>query len=193
MIGAGTGLAPFRGFIQERALRRPWRPAGPGLLFFGCDHPDVDFLYREELDHWERDSIVQVYPALYRQPDGEILFVQHRLWKERERVGGGGGDCVPTTVATHEHDDRDPAGAQVPAQQSLGLTKFIPELGFGGDLADNDGVLAAAVNRSVLAAGVPGPSADGRRRSKSEVLVQSSWIPLTGCHSTIPPSCWYSN
>ncbi len=87
MIGAGTGLAPFRGFIQERALRHAHgEPAGTGLLFFGCDHPDVDFLYRDELDRWEQDGIVEVFPAFYRQPDGEIMFVQHRLWQERERV-----------------------------------------------------------------------------------------------------------
>ncbi len=93
MIGAGTGVAPFRGFIQERALRSAHgEDTGTGLLFFGCDNRDVDFLYREELDGWEKDGIVEVYPAFYRQPDGEpkpdgeVRFVQHRLWQERERV-----------------------------------------------------------------------------------------------------------
>jgi Sulfite reductase, alpha subunit (flavoprotein) len=59
MICAGTGLAPFRGFLQERALRHAHgEPAGPALLFFGCDHPDVDLLYRDELENWERQGIV---------------------------------------------------------------------------------------------------------------------------------------
>ncbi|HYF65853.1 MAG TPA: cytochrome P450 [Herpetosiphonaceae bacterium] len=87
MIGAGTGLAPFRGFIQERALRRErGEAAGASLLFFGCDHPQVDFLYRDELAAWERAGVVEVFPAFCRQPAGEVMFVQHRLWQERERV-----------------------------------------------------------------------------------------------------------
>ncbi|WNG21205.1 bifunctional cytochrome P450/NADPH--P450 reductase [Cystobacter fuscus] len=87
MVGAGTGLAPFRGFIQERALRHArGEAAGPALFFFGCDHPEVDFLYREELATWEREGVVKVLPAFFRQPEGDVLFVQHRLWKEREQV-----------------------------------------------------------------------------------------------------------
>ena len=54
MVCAGTGLAPFRGFIQDRAHPPGGgEPAGPALLFFGCDHPQVDFLYREELQRWQ--------------------------------------------------------------------------------------------------------------------------------------------
>ena len=87
MICAGTGLAPFRGFVQERALRKvQGEPTGPSLLFFGCDHPEVDFLYRDELAHWEKAGVVTVLPAFFRQPEGEVNFVQHRLWKEREQV-----------------------------------------------------------------------------------------------------------
>src|SRR6478735_5842404 len=87
MICAGTGLAPFRGFLQERALRHAHgEPAGPALLFFGCDHPDVDLLYRDELENWERQGIVTLYPAFFRKPEGEVTFVQHRVWREREKI-----------------------------------------------------------------------------------------------------------
>jgi cytochrome P450 / NADPH-cytochrome P450 reductase len=88
MVGAGTGLAPFRGFIQERAVRHArGETAGPALLFFGCDHPEVDFLYRDELAAWEREGVVKTRPAFFRQPEGEVCFVQHRLWQERAQVG----------------------------------------------------------------------------------------------------------
>ncbi|MFO0621050.1 MAG: cytochrome P450 [Polyangia bacterium] len=87
MICAGTGLAPFRGFLQERALRKAsGEQTGEALLFFGCDHPDVDFLYKDELMAWEREGVVTLLPAFTFQPDGDVQFVQHRLWKERARV-----------------------------------------------------------------------------------------------------------
>lgn len=87
MICAGTGLAPFRGFIQERAARKArGEVTGEALLFFGCDHPEVDFLYRAELAEAEAAGAVSVLPAFFKAPRGEISFVQHRLWEERARV-----------------------------------------------------------------------------------------------------------
>jgi cytochrome P450/NADPH-cytochrome P450 reductase len=87
MICAGTGLAPFRGFVQERARRHEaGETAGPALLFFGCDHPDVDYLYKDELTAWQKQGIVELHTAYFRQPEGETRFVQHRVWAEREKV-----------------------------------------------------------------------------------------------------------
>lgn len=86
MICAGTGVAPFRGFLQERALRAAQGEGdrlGPALLFFGCDHPDVDLLYREELTEWERQGVVSVRAAFSGAPDGDIRYVQDRLWHDR--------------------------------------------------------------------------------------------------------------
>lgn len=92
MVCAGTGLAPFRGFIQDRALRAQAdgvTPA-PALLFFGCDGPDIDYLYRDELQEWSRQGVVDVRPAFSAEPedgpDGPMRFVQDRLWADRADV-----------------------------------------------------------------------------------------------------------
>jgi len=87
MVCAGTGLAPFRGFVQERAVQAAsGQKVGPSLLFFGCDHPDVDYLYRDEFAAWEAAGVVSVRPAYFKKPDGDVMFVQHRVWKDRADV-----------------------------------------------------------------------------------------------------------
>lgn len=88
MICAGSGIAPFRGFLQERAAQKQGgMQVGPALLFFGTNHPEVDYLYRDELLAWERDGIAKVMPAFSQQPAGDVAFVQHRVWAERAEVG----------------------------------------------------------------------------------------------------------
>ncbi|MFN4100271.1 MAG: bifunctional cytochrome P450/NADPH--P450 reductase, partial [Pararhodobacter sp.] len=87
MICAGSGIAPFRGFLQERALlREAGHTPGPSLLFFGTNDPKVDDLYRNELDAWQAQGVVEVHRAFSECPEGDIRFVQHRLWAERARV-----------------------------------------------------------------------------------------------------------
>jgi cytochrome P450/NADPH-cytochrome P450 reductase len=87
MVCAGTGVAPFRGFLQERAAQKAaGRTVGRALLFFGVDHPEVDYLYRDEFAAWEREGVVEMRPAFSSQPEGDVLFVQHRVWQDRAEV-----------------------------------------------------------------------------------------------------------
>ncbi len=87
MVCAGTGLAPFHGFLQERARQaESGRSVGKSLLFFGCDHPDVDYIYKDELAAWEAAGVVSVRTAFFKQPEGDVAFVQHRLWQDRADV-----------------------------------------------------------------------------------------------------------
>ena len=87
MICAGSGIAPFHGFLQERAIQhRSGIPVGPALLFFGVTHPEVDHLYRDELRDWEAAGVVSVRMSFSRAPEGEVRYVQHRLWQDRDDV-----------------------------------------------------------------------------------------------------------
>ena len=70
MIAAGTGLAPFRGFIQERAAQiGAGRKLAPAHLYVGCRDPERDELYREELTWFERIGAVTVHRAFSQAPE----------------------------------------------------------------------------------------------------------------------------
>lgn len=86
MVGPGTGIAPFRAFIQERrALGDAGATLGPAMLFFGCRHPDQDYLYREELEAAEADGIIELNTAFSRSGP-ERVYVQDLIRKQGARV-----------------------------------------------------------------------------------------------------------
>jgi cytochrome P450/NADPH-cytochrome P450 reductase len=80
MVGAGTGIAPFRGFLQERAaLRDQGVPVGPSLLFFGCRNQEVDLLYSDELRDYQARGLVRVENAFSRATDTRCRYVQDAM------------------------------------------------------------------------------------------------------------------
>ena len=83
MIAAGTGIAPFRGFIQERAAQLACgREVGSAILYFGC-RSDQDYLYANELDKWSKLGAVQIQMAFSRK---EKQYVQDLLWQDRQDI-----------------------------------------------------------------------------------------------------------
>ena len=87
MIGAGTGLAPFRGFLQERsALAAQGVPVAPSLLFFGCRNRDADLLYADELRDYEERGLVRVENAFSRATDERCRYVQDAMLERADEV-----------------------------------------------------------------------------------------------------------
>jgi NADPH-ferrihemoprotein reductase len=86
MIGPGTGLAPFRGFIQERDfLHKEGKPVGETILFFGCRKKAEDFIYQEELDAYIESGILKIHVAFSRDQDKKV-YVQHLLQERSKEV-----------------------------------------------------------------------------------------------------------
>ncbi|KAL1937786.1 hypothetical protein VTO73DRAFT_12805 [Trametes versicolor] len=92
MMCAGSGLAPMRGFLQERAMQKQaGRAVGKSLLFFGCRNPREDFLYGDaELKQWSDLGVVDVRPAFSRSTaDSEgCQYVQDRVLLNKAEVVG---------------------------------------------------------------------------------------------------------
>ncbi|GKU16306.1 unnamed protein product [Fusarium langsethiae] len=89
MIAAGTGLAPFRGFILERArLQAVGKPIGKMLLFFGCRSPDQDYLYRDELAEMTQklQGCLEIVTAFSRAEVEPKQYVQDRVQERKSQV-----------------------------------------------------------------------------------------------------------
>lgn len=101
MIGPGTGVAPFRGFVQERVAlaRRSIEKNGPDALndwgqislFYGCRKSNEDFLYKDEWPQYEKElnGKFKLHCAFSREkykPDGSKIYVQDLIWDDREHI-----------------------------------------------------------------------------------------------------------
>jgi len=76
MIGPGTGLAPFRGFLQERNFRQA---PGDNWLFFGDRQVATDFLYQDELSAFVDSGLLTRLDLAFSRDQQDKIYVQHRM------------------------------------------------------------------------------------------------------------------
>ena len=76
MIGPGTGIAPFRAFLEER---RAIGAKGKNWLFFGDQHATTDFLYRDEIEAMLRDGALTRLDTAFSRDQAEKIYVQQRM------------------------------------------------------------------------------------------------------------------
>jgi sulfite reductase (NADPH) flavoprotein alpha-component len=134
MIGAGTGVAPYRAFLQDREVRGA---DGRNWLFFGERNFRTDFLYQTEWQGWLKDGTLSRMDVAFSRDRTEKVYVQHRM-KERSReifdwledgahvyVCGDAANLAPDVhdalieiVATEAHTGREAAEDYVRSLQA---------------------------------------------------------------------------
>jgi sulfite reductase (NADPH) flavoprotein alpha-component len=76
MVGPGTGIAPFRAFLEER---QAIGARGGNWLFFGDQRRDTDFLYEEQLSAWQKDGFLTRLDLAFSRDQEEKVYVQDRM------------------------------------------------------------------------------------------------------------------
>jgi sulfite reductase (NADPH) flavoprotein alpha-component len=83
VIGPGTGVAPFRAFLQEREVRAA---AGRSWLFFGERNLRTDFLYQLEWQQWLKDGVLTRLDVAFSRDTAEKVYVQQRMFEQSRDV-----------------------------------------------------------------------------------------------------------
>jgi sulfite reductase (NADPH) flavoprotein alpha-component len=76
MVGPGTGIAPFRAFIEER---KSTGATGKNWLFFGDRSQKKDYLYGDEWDSYQKDGILNELDLAWSRDQAEKVYVQHKM------------------------------------------------------------------------------------------------------------------
>ena len=78
MVGPGTGIAPFRAFLQER---KALGAKGKNWLFFGEQQAASDYFYREEFEGWHSEGVLTKFVTAFSRDQAHKIYVQHRMFE----------------------------------------------------------------------------------------------------------------
>jgi len=76
MVGPGTGIAPFRAFLEERKVSGS---KGANWLFFGNPHESEDYLYKDELEQMQKDGVLTKLDLAFSRDQAQKIYVQNRM------------------------------------------------------------------------------------------------------------------
>jgi sulfite reductase (NADPH) flavoprotein alpha-component len=80
MAGLGTGAAPFRAFMQHRALLASQnKPAGPLIYYFGSRHRSEEYLYGEEIEAYLSSSVITHAGLAFSRDQKQKVYIQHKM------------------------------------------------------------------------------------------------------------------
>ncbi|MEO6846521.1 MAG: sulfite reductase subunit alpha [Chthoniobacterales bacterium] len=124
MVGPGTGIAPFRAFLQER---KATGAKGKNWLFFGEQRSQSDFFYRDEFEAFQKDGILNQFDTAFSRDQGFKIYVQNRLiekgadiWKWLEEGANfyvcGDAARMAKDVDTALHEVVEKVGGRTPEQ-----------------------------------------------------------------------------
>ena len=83
MVGPGTGIAPFRAFLQQREINGD---SGRNWLFFGDWTEEGEYLYRDEMGDWKDRGIISRHDLAWSRQGSEKVYVQHLMEKNGEEI-----------------------------------------------------------------------------------------------------------
>jgi sulfite reductase (NADPH) flavoprotein alpha-component len=83
MVGPGTGIAPFRAFIEDRAETEC---AGENWLFFGDQNYNEDFLYQTELQDYLKEGYLSRLDVAFSRDQPEKIYVQHKMLENASEI-----------------------------------------------------------------------------------------------------------
>jgi sulfite reductase (NADPH) flavoprotein alpha-component len=86
MAGTGTGMAPFRAFLQERHFlaTKQGKRTGDSVLYFGARYSSQEYLYKDELQGFERDGTLTHFRPAWSRDQAQKVYIQHRIAEDAE-------------------------------------------------------------------------------------------------------------
>ena len=83
MVGPGTGIAPFRAFLQQREIDGA---KGRNWLFFGDWTEEGEYLYRDEMENWKESGLITRHDLAWSRQGSEKVYVQHLMKNSGEEI-----------------------------------------------------------------------------------------------------------
>jgi len=87
MVGLGTGLAPFRAFIQQRKVaQQQGRSVGPMALYFGARFEKTEYLYGDEIEAYYKEGLITDLKKAFSRDQKEKIYAQHRIEEDPQLI-----------------------------------------------------------------------------------------------------------